>query len=841
MPETVIKISSKPSHKFNLPVFKLAAIAVLSVMLVRPLAALADDPTIINDANNTNNPAEQQATGGSPDNSVPVDTQAAYSTSTPDATTQTPDPSATSTDPSLTDASSTPDTTSTSTPDTSVLPPTDPSNASSTSDSTTTLEILNINNLNATTTATSTANTGLNLTQTDGDIKNATTTTGDVNVYANVLTVANINLVNSQIVEMNDTFNKLAADLYMNQPELSAGERTQDLVSPICSSGNVSCQSITTFKLTNQNIANIDNDVALNGNTGGNQMNSNGGDIKNDSITTGNVNAVVNVLNIVNANAVNSTWTIVTFNVFGGWTGDLIMPSELYFTDVMSLGANGNSDVSQVEKVILNINNSNDSSISNNVVVQTDTGDNIVQAVPDARGTSGDVKNVAVNTGASSAVSNVQNVTNLTVYNSEWFLGLINIMGNWSGHIYSLPSSVTLNYEPTGFTFVSSSDPALQSQLMSQLQTPVDSPTSTPADTAPADSQNQQNITAPTSTDPGSSSDGGGASASSTDITTVDINNSNQATINNNITVNATTGQNGITSAGGDIKYDSITTGNATALANVLNFANANLVNSDLYVGLVNIYGDWQGNIVFGYPDLSISQTVDQNPIPDAANSPVNINAGFANQGQASMADSRLEWKYDPTLFALNAAQASLSDGSQATSTYQTLAPGDIEFYLGKLAPNAAGNVDLQLTTLQDQNGGTPDNFFAHIFGNGPETNLDNNQNTLTVLTATNTPDSTGLAGDNPNSGDSGNTGGQNNNPADTNSGGGGGGGGGSSSGGGVPQGQVLSTSTSASNLQMPKVLGASTHLPRTGMPIGFTFLIFGAVLALLDKKFKLV
>ena len=75
-----------------------------------------------------------------------------------------------------------------------------------------------------------------------------------------------------------------------------------------------------------------------------------------------------------------------------------------------------------------------------------------------------------------------------------------------------------------------------------------------------------------------------------------------------------------------------------------------------------------------------------------------------------------------------------------------------------------------------------------------------------------------------------------------TSTGGGGGGGGGGSSGGGVvPQGQVSSTSTGASNLQMPKVLGESTQLPRTGMPVGFTFLIFGTVLALLDKKFKLV
>jgi uncharacterized repeat protein (TIGR01451 family) len=83
-----------------------------------------------------------------------------------------------------------------------------------------------------------------------------------------------------------------------------------------------------------------------------------------------------------------------------------------------------------------------------------------------------------------------------------------------------------------------------------------------------------------------------------------------------------------------------------------------------------------------------------------------------------------------------------------------------------------------------------------------------------------------------------------------SNCGGGGGGGsyssgGGSSSGGGVPQGQVSSTSTTASSLAMPvvapQVLGATTQLPRTGLPPAFLFLVFATIAALADKKLKLV
>ena len=227
------------------------------------------------------------------------------------------------------------------------------------------------------------------------------------------------------------SFNKLAADLYLNQPELSAGQRTQDLVShQICSSEWRSVpKHYLPFKLTNQNTANVDNNISASGNSGGNQMVA-GGDVNHAAITTGNVNAVVNVLNIVNANAINSTWTIVTFNVFGDWKGDLVMPSELYFTDAMSLGSQANSDISQVQKVILDVNNDNSSNITNNVTVQTNTGSNTVQAIPDAKGNSGDVNNAAITTGSSTADSTIRNLTNLTVYNSSWFLGLINIIGD---------------------------------------------------------------------------------------------------------------------------------------------------------------------------------------------------------------------------------------------------------------------------------------------------------------------------------------------------------------------------------------------------------------------------
>ena len=384
------------------------------------------------------------------------------------------------------------------------------------------------------------------------------------------------------------------------------------------------CQSITTFKLSNTNTASVENNVALNGISGGNEFDS-GGDIKRNSLITGHVNAVVNVLNIINTNAVNSRWTLVTFNVFGGWEGDLIMPSELYFSDMMSVGStdDGDTEISQVEKVILDINNDNTSIINNDVNLRAISGGNtMVSEAPNLQ-QGGDVIDNTITAGNTKAQANTQNITNITLYNSQWFLGLVNVMGSWSGEVFSLPDSVAVKYSPTGFSFVSSNNPEAQARLLAQLKDPI--ATSSPESTS-------ENPEATSTTDSLLIEEG---SASSTTESTVEIDNVNVAAINNSITVNAISGINSMT-ADGDIKNNELITGNATALLNLLNFANANLVNSDLFVGLINIFGDWNGNVIFGYPDLAVSQAASAGFVPTAANSDMSLDVNLANAGNGS-------------------------------------------------------------------------------------------------------------------------------------------------------------------------------------------------------------
>jgi hypothetical protein len=73
----------------------------------------------------------------------------------------------------------------------------------------------------------------------------------------------------------------------------------------------------------------------------------------------------------------------------------------------------------------------------------------------------------------------------------------------------------------------------------------------------------------------------------------------NNAVINNTVLVSADTGDN--TGAG---TSSLIRTGNAYAAANIVNISNTNILGRNWMNAVVNIFGDWNGNISFGQPDL---------------------------------------------------------------------------------------------------------------------------------------------------------------------------------------------------------------------------------------------
>ncbi len=80
----------------------------------------------------------------------------------------------------------------------------------------------------------------------------------------------------------------------------------------------------------------------------------------------------------------------------------------------------------------------------------------------------------------------------------------------------------------------------------------------------------------------------------------------NTVAIHNNVSVVALTGDNAISGS----ETALISTGNAYAGANIVNVANATVVGRNWILAVINIFGDFKGNIAFGRPDLWIGGKV---------------------------------------------------------------------------------------------------------------------------------------------------------------------------------------------------------------------------------------
>lgn len=90
--------------------------------------------------------------------------------------------------------------------------------------------------------------------------------------------------------------------------------------------------------------------------------------------------------------------------------------------------------------------------------------------------------------------------------------------------------------------------------------------------------------------------------ANSNNSNSENYSNNNNAVLTNNININANTGSNSSSynTGSGDVK-----TGNAVANANIVNLANTNLNVSGWVVGVVNIFGNYIGNIILPKDDSS--------------------------------------------------------------------------------------------------------------------------------------------------------------------------------------------------------------------------------------------
>ena len=177
------------------------------------------------------------------------------------------------------------------------------------------------------------ANTGNN--EVNQNTLGGTIETGQVNVQAEEVTVANNNLIASGeetwwIVIVNEAGKWVGKILGANEDDHVVVVDTIDLGAANNTTGadssnqsNVNNSSNTEIVQNNQ--ANVNNNIVINANTGGNSAEQNTG---NANISTGDINIYQNVVNYVNNNIVGGKVVIAFVNVFGSWIGDVVTPGH---------------------------------------------------------------------------------------------------------------------------------------------------------------------------------------------------------------------------------------------------------------------------------------------------------------------------------------------------------------------------------------------------------------------------------------------------------------------------------------------------------------------------------
>ena len=418
------------------------------------------------------------------------------------------------------------------------------------------------------------------------------------------------------------------------------------------------------------NTAQIDNFGTSTAETGDNTIT----DTENATIITGDGFAVANVVNLVNTNILNSDGLIQFFTALGLGSLDVRNLFSVFDTETSQSTAPCVPGVCGDDGFVNESNTDNVATINNTVIVRASSGENSIEGGGDG----------SITTGDAYAAANIFNLANTNIVDSNYLLVSINNLGDLDGDII-LPNADLLNSLFAGSGAGGGTSAANNNTADIQNNVEVGAETglntneggdiTTGDATASGNVTNQvnQNLIGGNSflilirvhgtwsgdifglpdnmlwseTPQGITVYNAPAEGSGGSYTT---NNTNQATIQNNVSVFALTGDNKIEGT----ESGSINTGNAYAAANITNLANLNILSQNWALLIFDIFGDWGGNIAFGRPDLwvGVEATSADNPIMPG--SVVEYTYTVSNLGDTAATDVVLDNVFDTPHLAFN-------------------------------------------------------------------------------------------------------------------------------------------------------------------------------------------
>ena len=293
------------------------------------------------------------------------------------------------------------------------------------------ISVQNQNQANLTNEVNVTAGTGENQANQNNNVN---LQTGDATALANVTNIVNTNLLGSKFFfGIINILGSINGNLILPRPETFA---SQIVLQGLEAGGGP-------VVFDNQNKADIQDNVGALADSGNNQANNNAGE---NSLVTGNAQAKANSFSLVNLNIWGNNWFFLMFNNLGNWTGKTMgwsspggveTPSEgnqINQTGFNQPTGEGQDVVAENLVSDLTFQNQNQASVRNNIQTSALTGGN------QANNNQGDV---TMQTGNAKAATNLFNLVNLNILGGRWFMGLVNILGDWSGNaIFAYPDVV---------------------------------------------------------------------------------------------------------------------------------------------------------------------------------------------------------------------------------------------------------------------------------------------------------------------------------------------------------------------------------------------------------------
>lgn len=490
-----------------------------------------------------------------------------------------------------------------------------------------------------------------------------------------------------------------------------------------------------------------DNNDNNNGNTGNDNPSSTGEENQaatgqnQATIDTGGAAAQAGAVNTVNTNIVTENGGEVVQNITGSYTGDINLLSA--FNSILDKAKDLNDQNKQaLENItVTNVNVATD--VNNKVVATASSGDNTI---------TGEKGSAAITTGNSQAVASAVNLINTNIVGNTWLFAIINVLGNWTGNLI-VPGEGLLK-TPTAdmiFNKVTNINQAdnVQNTVSAEANTGNNSISgsenakiNTGAAVSSASAVNLVNTNITSNNwffllinNAGNWTgqvinwiNGEQNTAYQYNFGTLDdgyqptknvsVYNYNSAeNVKNTVIAGADSGNNRISSA----RNSSIFTGNAGAWASAFNLVNTNITGNNWMFGVVNNAGNWNGNVIFGYPDLAVSLSPNKDKIEPGED--LTYTLTYKNIGQAACDDTELNLFLPQYLsYQSDTNSSGTGDGENRHWSLPGLNPGEEKSF--QISAKLESDTPQDITTLETSASASTDTTEKNMSNNSADSDV---------------------------------------------------------------------------------------------------------------------